>query len=215
MRWRQSPAAVAVAVATAVALLVVVLGACGGGGSGSGSGDDEGSGDGVAADVADDTGDGDDGGGDDDGGGGDGGGGSPPTAGPGEAGVFTGPSGGEDARPGEVFLIPGCPDIHTDSRLAAQEYEQLLEDLRCIFDHPGPLPEGALEEARKAEARAHLGIEIRDEATGTTDTTEPSTTGATGTTEPATTEPAPGTTEPATTEPTPVVDPEPGTTTSG
>jgi hypothetical protein len=203
MQWRQGSTAVAVAVA------FLVLGACGGGSSDG----DEGPDDDVAAEAGDDAGGGGSGGtGDDDAGGDDGG--SPPTAGPGEAGLFTGPSGAEDPEPDEV-VIYGCGDIHAPNRLEKQEYEELLDELQCIFDNAHRMPREAIAEAEQAADMARFGIEQRDASTTTT-TTGPETTEPTPvTTEPATTEPTPVTTEPATTEPAPVVDPETATTTSG
>jgi len=168
--------------AAAIATVFLLLGGCGGGD------EDDGSGDGVAADLR----------------GGDGG--SPPTAGPGEQGVFAGPSGGPSADP-EEFLIPGCGDIDADSRLEHEEYEELLAELQCIFDNADEMPEGAVAEAERAAELARDGIEARD---GPTDPTGPEP----ETTYPETTEPDPGTTEP---EPEPEPEPETQTetTTSG
>lgn len=163
MRWRQGAAAVAAATA------LLVLGACGGGGGE----DAEGPGEGVGGD-------------------GEGDGGSPPTAGPGEAGVFTGPSGGEDP---EEFEVPGCGDIDAPTRLQFGEFEELLAELQCIFDNADRMPPGAVDAADRAATQARDGIAARDEEEPEPEVTEP---------EPEVTEPEPGTTEP-----------EPEATTSG
>jgi hypothetical protein len=202
MRWRQG--------STVVAVALLVLGACGGGSSDS----DEGADDDVAAEAGDDSGggggDGDDsvvGGGDDGGEGGDDGG-SPPTAGPGVAGVFTGPSGAEQPP---KFPVVGCGDVDSVTRLENLEFEELLHELECIFDHADQLPPRGVEQANEAARLAREGIANREaDASTTTTTNGPETTGP-EITDPETTDPE--TTGP--TEPTPVVDPEPGTTTSG
>ena len=87
---------------------------------------------------------------------------SPPTAGEGEAGLLTGP--GDD----QSVEIPGCPDIDVPERLDAEEYELLLAELDCVFEHSELMSEEALAIAEESQA-------IADEELGseTTDTDEP------------------------------------------
>jgi hypothetical protein len=141
MAWQRWSRAVVVVLA-ATALALPGLAACGGGDDDSdASGGTDPPGGGAEA--------GSSGG---DGGGGSGGeGGSVPTAGPGQAGVFTGPTGAENPP---TFEIPGCGDISAPTRLDAGEYEELLAELQCIFDNESEMPPGAVESAREAEAIA-------------------------------------------------------------